>query len=101
MATDLAFNYMINGNWYNYFVYLLNSYMPYGLFFWIIGFMFFLILHRKTQNLAFSAAFGSVYFIAISESGLVINTFANLAMKYFGIMLGAIVGYYVYRLIRS
>jgi len=96
------FTYLTEGKFFTFFSYAFNQYFPFGLFFWMIGLVVFLILQIKTKNLAFSGGIGALYFIIISNiPGLVTNAYSSFAMKYFGIVLGLIAGYYIYRAVKG
>ena len=101
MLSDTLFSYLTQGNLWNYFLLALNTYFPYGLFFWFLGFALFIIFYLKVKNLAYSGLFVSLYFIVISSSGLVINAYSMFAMRYFGLILGFIIGYYLYRALKG
>jgi len=76
---------------------LLNQYFPYGMFFWMVGFGIWIISQAKTKNLGYSSAFASAYFVVISSTGLVYNAWSVMFMRYFGIFIGLLSGFYIYK----
>jgi len=105
MVTDLSstlIDYLTAGDIFNYFVVLFNQYFPYGIFFWITGFILFSIMYLKTKSIGYGGIFLSLYFVVISHiPNLVVSAYVNFAMKYAGIMLGLISGYYIYNAIKG
>ena len=98
---NVLFEYLKAGEFRNFFVALFNDYFPYGLLFWLIGFAVFLMIHYKTRNFAFSGAVATVYFLVISSSGFVTGIYVKSAMQFFGIILGILTGYYIYKSIKG
>jgi len=94
-------DYLVGGEYKNYYVTLLNDYYPFGLLFWMVGMAIFLILQYKTRNFAFSGAVTSFYFIVISSSGLITGLYTKMVMQWFGAILGVLVGYYIYKTIKG
>lgn len=74
-----------------------NQYFPFGLFWWMIGIVIFMVFHIKTKDLAYSSIFLALYFVALPETGLITNVFSLSAMRYAGIIIGAVAGYYLYK----
>lgn len=99
--TSELYNYLIAGDLNNFFIILFNFYFPFGSFFWIVGAVIFFTAHLKTKNLAFAGGMVSIYFVMISSSGWIVNAYSVLAMRWFGLGLGLIVGYYMYRMWRG
>lgn len=94
-------DYLVAGQFKNFFVALLNDYFPFGLLFWMVGLAVFLILHYKTKNFAYSGAVTTAYFLVISSSDLVTGIYVKTAMQWFGILLGIFVGYYIYKVLKG
>ena len=90
-----------SGNFYQFFTILFNQYFPFGSFFWLLGLTLFVVIHLKTKNLGFSGMVASVYYVVMGSSGIVVNVYSSMGMKYFGIILGVIVGWYLYRAIKG
>lgn len=86
---------------HNYYIVLFNQYFPYGLFFWFVGITLFGVIHLKTKNMAYSGMVAAIFFFGMGESGFVINVYSSLIMKYFGLMIGLIAGWYLYRGVKS
>jgi len=101
MLSETLWSYLTQGNFKLFFIMALNSYLPYGLFFWFLGFALFIIFYLKVKNLAYSGLLVSLYFVVISSSGLVINAYSAFAMRYFGLVLGLVIGYYLYRALKG
>jgi len=101
MVANVDYTYLINMQWKDYFVYMLNTVLPYGMLFWVIAIMLYFVLYNKTRNFAFPSAVVSIYFIVVSYTGLVTNAVSSLAMRYFGIGMGLIVGLYLYTAVKS
>ena len=84
-----------------YFVTVLNLYFPYGFIWWGIGLVLFIIAHLKTRNLAFAGALVGLYFVVLGNSGLVTNLYSQMFMKYIGLILGVVAGFYLYRSLKG
>ena len=96
------YTYLTGGKFFSFFTYAFNQYFPFGLFFWMLGLTIFIILQIKTKNLGYSGAVTSFYFVVVSNiPNLVTNAYSAFAMKYFGVILGLIVGYYIYRAVKG
>jgi len=95
--TETLWTYLTGGQIKEFFIVLFNQYFPFGSIFWMIGFTILIILHLKTKNLAFACIPTMIYFLVISSSGLVVNAYSATGMKYFGIILGLVIGFYLYR----
>lgn len=94
--------YLTQGDFFNYFTYIMNFYFPYGSFFWILGIVLFSVIQIKTDNIGYSGAFASIYFVTISNiPNLVYNAYSKMAMQYFGLLMGLIAGYYLYKAVRG
>jgi|GEM_PF-3488330 len=100
-TVNQLFNYLIRLDFKDFFVTLFNTYMPYGLPFWMLGFVVMFIAHLKTKNLAFAGIIGASYFFIMGNSGLVTNAISATAMQYIGLFIGAITGFYLYRTLRG
>ena len=100
-TVNQLFNYLINLDFKGFFVVLFNTYMPYGLPFWLLGFILMFITHLKTKNLAFAGIISASYFFVIGNSGLVTNAISATAMQYVGLLIGLIIGFYLYRTLRG
>ena len=94
-------NYLTGFEFKSFFVNLFNIYMPYGLPFWILGFIVIFLAHLKTKNLAFASMLGATYFFIIGNSGLVTNAISATAMQYVGLFIGVVIGFYLYRSLRG
>ena len=99
--TSTLWDLILQGQYKQFYVQLFNYYFPYGLIFWAIGFVLFIAVQIKTKNLAYAGIVAALYFEVISSSGLIVNAFAVMAMKYFGIILGLACGYYIYRMVKG
>ena len=99
--TETLFDLMLAGDMKNYFIQLFNIYMPYGMFFWMFGFTLFLITHMKTKEFLYSGAVATVYFMVIPSTGLVVNAYSVVAMRWFGLALGVLVGTHAYKILRG
>lgn len=97
--TDSLYGSLMSSNMKAYYVQLFNSYTPFGMFFWMVGFILFLVIHMKTKDYAYSGSVTAVYFYVIgsSELGLIDNAYASSAMQWFGLILTLTVGYYIYK----
>ena len=101
-VTDTVINYFLNAEYFSAFSYAFNNYFPFGSFFWLIGLVIFGVFHFKTKNLAWSGSMGALYFFVISEIPLLVtNAYSNLLMKWFGLILGLIAGFYIYKIIKG
>jgi hypothetical protein len=97
IATTL-YDFLMSFDLYNFFVFLGNYYFPFGSLFWIIGFVLFLIVDIKTKNMAYGGAVASIFFVIISSiDGLVINAYSLFAMRYMGIIIALICGFFIYK----
>ena len=85
----------------NYYIVLFNQYFPFGLFFWFVGITLYGVIHLKTKNMAYAGMVTAIFFFSMSESGFVINVYSNMIMKYFGLLLGIIAGWYFYKSLKS
>ncbi len=95
--TQQLYDKALGGEYQSFYVQLFNYYFPYGVFFWFLGFILFGVMHLKTKNFTYAGAFASIYFLIIGSSGLIVNAYSAMAMKYFGLCLGIVLGYYIYR----
>lgn len=101
-VVPILWEYLLGGQLWNYFVYMLNFYFPYGMFFWMLGFVLFLIIQLKSESLIYATIPLAVYFVIISSiDGLVINAYSRMAMQYVGLVLVLVSGYYLYRIVRG
>lgn len=98
---SLLKDYLVAGQYKNFFVALLNDYFPFGLLFWLVGLAVFLMIQYKTRNFAFSGAVTTAYFLIISSSGLVTGLYVKTVMQWFGVILGIFVGYYIYKVLKG
>jgi len=102
MEGETFWSLLIKGDFWNFFVQIFNFYFPYGMFFWILGFVIFLIVELKTKSLGFASIVAITYFVLISSvPGLVVNVYSRIAMRYIGIIGGLIIGYYLYKAVRG
>jgi len=95
--TPTLWNYISSGRPDLFLITLFNQYFPYGMFWWMMGFVLFIITHLKTKNLAYSGALTTLYFVALPYTGFITNVYSRTAMQYFGAILGLVIGYYLYR----
>jgi hypothetical protein len=101
-AATIAWGYFMQGDLWSYFTYILNFYFPYGLFFWLVGFVIFIVIQLKTESLIYATIPLALYFVIISSiPNLIINAYALMAMRYVGFILVIISGYYLYTIIRG
>lgn len=99
--TENLFDLVLAGDMENYFIQLLNTYMPYGMFFWMLGFTLFLVTHSKTKEFLYSGAVGAAYFMILPLTGFVVNAYSVTAMRWFGLTLAVLVGVYTYKFLRG
>ena len=83
----------------NFYMYLLNSATPYGMFWWLISLTIFGIAILKTKNMAFSAGVLSFWLVGITASGFITNGYVAQSMQYLGIIIGIGIGAYLYRIL--
>ena len=95
------FELLTQGKIKEFFIVLFNQYFPYGSFFWLLGLIIFIISHIKTKNLAFASALLGVYLVVLGNSGLITNVYSMQMMKWFGLILGVIAGWYLYRALKG
>ena len=81
--------------------YTFNNYFPYASIIWLFGFAIFAIIYKKTRNLVWAGLPTSAYFLILSSTPYITSIYVRMAMRYFGIILGVIVGYYVYRMMKG
>jgi len=86
-----------SGNYGGFLITLFNQYFPFGIFFWMIGILLFIISHIKTKNLVFSGGILATYLMVVGYSGVVTNIYSTELMKWGGIIIGIMVGWYIYR----
>ena len=94
---SIMYNYLLARDFWNFFSVLFNQYIPYGMFFWMIGLIIFVITHMKTKNLAYASLLVSFYFVSVDAFGIITNIYSAMAMRYIGIVIGIVAGYYIYR----
>ena len=76
--------------------------MPFGSFFWIIGFVIFIVAQLKTKSLIYATIPMSIYFVIIGNvDGLIVNAYSRMAMQYVGLILTLVGGYYLYMLVKG
>lgn len=96
--TETLWTYLTGGNFFQFFVTVFNIYFPFGMFFWLMGLVFFIVINLKTKSLGYGGAVASIYFVIITEiPGLVTNAYSQFGMRYFGLILAIISGYYLYK----
>jgi hypothetical protein len=98
--TDLGqtlYTLLLDLNMRQFFSILFNQYFPYGMFFWMLGFIIFAITHLKTKNLPFAAVLMAFYFVAVPYTDMITNVWSVTAMQWSGLIIGAIAGYYAYK----
>lgn len=93
--------YLVAGHIKDFFILLLNQYFPFGVFFWLVGAAIFTSIHYSTKNLGYAGGVASLYFIWMGSSDFVVSVYSAMAMRYFGIILGVIIGWYIYRSIKG
>jgi len=99
--SEQLFNYITTGEIKQFYIVLFNQYIPYGIFFWMVGAIMMLITHNKTHNLAYAVFIASVYFVALPVTGLIVSVYSMTMMKYFGLIIGVVSGYYIYRAVKG
>lgn len=100
--TDVLWDYILRLDFWNFFVTLFNTYMPYGLFFWLVGLVIFFVIDLKSKNLGYAGAIACIYFVMISSiPNLIINAYSLTAMRLVGILIGLIASYYIYKDIKG
>jgi len=98
--TDYAstlYSLLIGFDLRQFFTVLFNQYFPYGLFFWMVGFVIFAVTQLKTKNLPFASVLMAFYFVAMPYTGLVANIYSATAMQFAGGIIGIVVGVYMYK----
>lgn len=96
--SEILWEYLLEGRFFTYFSTVFNTYFPFGLFFWVLGFVIFIIIQFKTKSLGYGGAIACVYFVVITSiPNLVTNAYSQFGMRYFGVILGIVSGYYLYR----
>lgn len=95
--TTTLFDLAISGNLGQFYVQLFNFYFPFGMVFWMVGIGIFAAVQLKTKNFAFSGSMLTLYLVGLISSGWVVNAYILIAMKYFGLVVGLITGYYLYK----
>lgn len=101
-VSETMWQYLLDGRMFNFFSTAFNQYFPYGMFFWMIGFVIFIATYLKTKSLGYGGIMASVYFVVVSNvPNLVVNLYIATAMRYFGLILGAVAGYYLYKAIKG
>jgi len=99
---DTLWNYLIGGQFFEFYTYFMNTYFPFGLFFWMVGFILFSVLQIKYENMAFAGAVAAIYFVIVSEiPGMVTYSYSKLGMQWFGFVLALVTGYYLYKTIKG
>ena len=94
--------YLTGGHFFSFYTYAMNTYFPYGMFFWMLGLTIFGVMQIKTKNLGFAGAMTSIYFIVLAQiPNIVTNIYSRTAMNYFGMILGLIAGYYIYKAVKG
>jgi len=101
VSAEALFNYLTQGDFYNFFIQLLNYYFPYGLFFWLVGLMLFIVIQLKTKTTLYSLMVTTIYFVVISNTGLVVNVWAREVMRWVGMGLTLMLGYEIYLAIKG
>jgi hypothetical protein len=103
MATTISELYddLLAGNIYDYFVKLLNDYFPFGLLFWLVGAVLFIVFYLKTKNTLYSLIVTTIYFNLINLTGLVTNAYVRMSLQYVGFALILTLGYYLYIIMRG
>lgn len=102
VMTDILWDYLMAGNIFQFFVQILNYYFPFGLFFWMLGFVLFIIINIKTKSLGYASMLSATFFVLVSlVPGLVVSAYARMAMRYIGLIAGLVSGYYLYKAVKG
>jgi hypothetical protein len=104
MPTDIniLFGYLTSFDIWNFFVTLFNFYFPFGMLFWMIGFVLFIVVNIKTKSLPYASGMMAIYFVILADvPGLIVNAYSQMAMRYVGLIIGAVAGYYLYKEIKG
>lgn len=100
--STIMWNYLIHLDLFNLFVTALNYYFPFGSFFWILGFVIFIVVQLKTKSFTYACIPLSLYFVILgSIDGLVINAYSRMSMTYVGLLLTAVSGLAIYNMIKG
>lgn len=95
---ETLWGYLMDGNFFQFFVTIFNTYFPFGMIFWLLGLVFFIVTYLKTKSLGYGGAVATIYFVVITEiPGLVTNAYSQFAMRYFGVILAFVTGWYLYK----
>jgi hypothetical protein len=99
---DTLWGYVSIGNYFQFYVTMFNTYFPFGILFWLIGILLFIVFNLKSKSLAYGGGVAGCYFVIITEiPNIVTNAYSNFAMKWFGVILALICGYYIYKEIKG
>jgi len=95
---DLLWSQLIGFDLWNFYVSVFNYYFPFGSFFWMVGIVIFIVMDLKTKSLPYASGMMAIFFVIISTTpNLVINAYSMMAMRYVGLIIGAVSGYYIYK----
>lgn len=105
MAVDFTtmYGYLVSGAFFTFFSALFNSYMPWGIGWFLMGITLFIVVQIKSSNMGYAGMVSTIWFVGIfSVPNLVTNAFGVFWIKLFGTILGlAVIFFYLYRLIKS
>jgi hypothetical protein len=94
---DDCYGLLLEGEFWEFYRTLFNSYFAYGFIFPLFGFVIFGVIHMKSKNMAYSGAVTAVYFLGIGTLEIMTNAFSVMAMTYFGLFIAIIIAIYMYR----
>jgi hypothetical protein len=83
----------------HFYLYILNSVTPYGMFWWLLSLCVFGICMLRTKNLAYATGVLSLWLVGITATGFVTNGYVAQSMQYLGIIIGIGIGVYFYRML--
>lgn len=99
--TETLVGFLRDGQFFDFFVRLTNFYFPFGAFWWFTGFTMFAIIHSKTRNVGYSSGFTALFFITVSTTDLVQDTFARQSLLWVAGIMVLASGFYMYTAVRD
>ncbi len=82
MVNDIAWGYFVSGDWGSTLMHITNVYMPYNIFWLLLGFTIYTILDAKSQNSSLVMVTMMFYFVSVSQ---LMNWFGT-GTEYFTVM---------------
>ena len=90
---------LISGKFGEVIIHIMNSLLPYGMLWFLIGIGIFYVVHQASKNLLISSIPFAIYFFVVN--GYISNVYAKTISMMVGYILIFVVAYGLYKLIKS